>query len=281
MQDMPQKRLKVGLALGSGGLRGLAHVGVLRVLENEKIPIDYIAGCSIGSLIGALYASGQSLDNIEKLAKHLKRRHWLDFVIPKMGLFSGERVLSTLQILTQKKTFEQLQIPLAVVATELREGKEVVFTSGEVATAVRASVSVPGIFVPYEMGEMILVDGAVLNPTPVDVVRSMGADIVIAVDLAHAGTVCSITNIFDVIIQSIDIMERELMKTRETVCDVFIRPNVAHISPSTFDMTDECIALGELAVKEVLPQIRQLLAVDDLHIQETEENRLLPAANSR
>lgn len=278
MLEITQPRPKVGLALGSGGLRGLTHVGVLRVLENEKIPVDYIAGCSIGSLIGALYASGQSLDNIEKLAKHLKRRHWLDFVIPKMGLFSGERVLSTLQILTQKKTFEQLQIPLAVVATELREGKEVVFTSGEVATAVRASVSVPGIFVPFQVGDMMLVDGAVLNPTPVDVVRGMGADIVIAVDLAHAGTVCSVTNIFDVIIQSIDIMERELLKTRENVGDVFIRPDVAHIPPSSFDQTDECIALGEAAANEVLPQIRSLLTCDEVCKKVNAGNHPLPDA---
>ncbi|MDF2501361.1 MAG: rssA 2 [Anaerosporomusa subterranea] len=275
MHDTTVERPKIGLALGSGGLRGMAHVGVLRVFEKEGIPIDYIAGCSIGSLIGALYSAGLSLDNIEKLSKHLKRRHWLDFVIPKMGLFSGERVLNMIRILTKKKTFDQLQIPLSVVATELHEGKEVIFNSGEVATAVRASVSVPGIFIPFQIGNMMLVDGAVLNPTPIDVARSMGADIVIAVDLAHAGTVFSITNIFDVIIQSIDIMERELMKTRETVCDVIIRPDVAHISPSSFDKTEECIALGEAAAMEMLPQIRLLLGSTDLCKTETGENRLL------
>lgn len=276
MIDKIVGRPKVGIALGSGGLRGLAHVGVLRVLEAEGIPIDYIAGCSIGSLIGGLYSAGLSLDNIEKLAKHLKRRHWLDFIIPKMGLFSGERILNMLQILTQKKSFEQLQIPLAVVATELREGKEIVFTAGEVAPAIRASVSVPGIFVPYEIDGMMLVDGAVLNPTPVDVVRGMGADVVLAVDLAHAGTISSVTNMFDVIIQSIDIMERELMKSRETVCDVIIRPDVAHISPSSFDSTEECIALGEAAVRDVLPEIRSLLAIQSR--MATDENHPLPAA---
>lgn len=280
MQITMNKRPKVGLALGSGGLRGMTHVGVLNVLEREGIPIDYIAGCSIGSLIGALYCAGLPLESIIKLAKHLKRRHWLDFVIPKMGIFSGDRVLDTIRILTQKKTFDELRIPLAVVATELHEGKEVIFDSGEVATAVRASVSVPGIFIPYEIGDMMLVDGAVLNPTPVDVARKMGADIVIAVDLAHAGTVCSITNIFDVIIQSIDIMERELMKTRETVCDVIVRPDVAHISPSSFDTTDECIALGETAAIEVLPQIRRLLESDfTLYKQEIAENQPLPTSS--
>ena len=277
--DIQQKNPKIGLALGSGGLRGLAHVGVLRVLEKENIQIDYIAGCSIGSLIGALYCSGMELENIEKLSKHLRRRHWLDFAIPKMGLFSGERVLNMIQILTKKKTFEQLQIPLAVVATELREGKEVIFSSGDVATAVRASISVPGIFIPYTVDGKMLVDGAVLNPTPVDVARSMGADIVIAVDLAHAGTVYSITNIFDVIIQSIDIMERELMKTRETVSDIVIRPDVAHISPSSFESTDECIALGEAAIREVLPQLRALMSAGQCKL-ENDKNPPLQTSSS-
>jgi NTE family protein len=167
---------------------------------------------------------------------------------------------------------------VAVVATELHEGKEVVFTSGEVAPAVRASISVPGIFVPFELDDMMLVDGAVLNPTPIDVARRMGADIVIAVDLAHAGTVCSITNIFDVIIQSIDIMERELMKTRETVCDVIIRPDIAHISPSSFDKTEECIALGEAAAREMLPKIHSLLESIDLCKQGNGGSHLPPAS---
>lgn len=250
---------KIGLALGSGGLRGLAHVGVLKVLEEESIPIHCVAGCSIGSLIGALFCNGLTPEIIIKLAKGLKRRHWLDFVMPKLGLMGGERVLATIRLLTQRKTFEELDIPLAIVATDLIQGSEIVFTSGDVANAVRASVSVPGVFVPYEYDGKILVDGAVLNPTPVDVVRRMGADIVIAVDLAHAGTVCNITNMFDVIIQSIDIMERQLSKYRQNYCDVLIRPSVAHISPSSFDRIDECIAIGEQAAREALPQIKELL----------------------
>lgn len=259
MQCSAQKKPKVVIALGSGGLRGLAHIGVLRVLERESIPVDAIVGCSIGSLIGALYCSGMPLESIEKLARHLKRRHWLDFSIPKLGLFAGERILNMLRLLTRNKSFSDLSLPLAVVATDLQQGKEVVFTSGEVAMAVRASTSVPGIFVPCELDGMILVDGAVLNPTPIDVARKMDADVVIAVDLAYAGSVCSITNMFDVIIQSIDIMERELLKTRESACDVLIRPAVAHISPSSFERAVECIALGEAAATEMLPQIRHAL----------------------
>nr|WP_092067504.1 patatin-like phospholipase family protein [Dendrosporobacter quercicolus]NSL46625.1 patatin-like phospholipase family protein [Dendrosporobacter quercicolus DSM 1736]SDL57838.1 NTE family protein [Dendrosporobacter quercicolus] len=253
-------RPKTGLVLGSGGLRGLAHVGVLKVLERENIPIDYIAGCSIGALIGALYCSGHSPETILKLAKHLKRRHWLDFVVPKMGLFSGDKVLETTRLLTQQKTFSDLNIPLAIVATEINQGQEVVFNQGDLAKAVRASVSVPGVFVPYQWDDMLLVDGAVVNPTPIDVVRNMGADIVIAVDLAHAGTVFKLTNMFDVIIQSIDIMERQLFKHRQHHCSVLIRPEISHIPPSAFEAVEECAELGEKAAAAAVAEIKQLLA---------------------
>ncbi len=250
----------IGLALGSGGMRGLAHIGVLRVLEKENIPLKLIAGCSIGSLIGALHASGLDSETILKLAKNLKRRHWLDFIIPKMGLIGGDRTLEMLRLLTQRKNFDQLTIPLAVVATDLIQGREVLFTEGEVAQAVRASISVPGVFVPYKMGEMQLVDGAVLNPVPIDVAHRLGAEIVIAVDLVPQGAVANLTNMFDVIIQSIDIMERELFKNRLPYCDILVRPQVAHISPSDFNSVDECVALGEAAMTDALPEVRRMLA---------------------
>ncbi|MBP2650128.1 MAG: Patatin-like phospholipase [Firmicutes bacterium] len=250
---------KIGLALGSGGLRGLAHIGVLRVLEREKIPVSYIAGSSIGSLIGALYAAGMDSSTMFKLAKNLKRRHWLDFIIPKLGLVAGDRTLDMLRLLTKSKQFGELDIPLAVVATDLNRGQEVILREGPVAEAVRGSISVPGVFVPYPMRDMLLVDGAVLNPTPCDVVHAMGADIVVAVDLLPEGGAIGASNIFDVIIQSIDIMERELLKNRLMCCDVIVKPDVGHISPSSFVAVDECVTLGEAALEMMLPEINALL----------------------
>lgn len=252
-------RTTLGLALGSGGLRGLAHIGVFRVLERAGIAVDYIAGCSIGSLVGGLYAAGLDGETILKLAQNLKRRHWLDFVMPKMGLVAGERTLDMLRLLTQRKHFADLAIPLAVVATELNSGQEIVFTEGEVASAIRASISVPGIFVPFQIDGMLLVDGAVLNPTPIDVAHNMGADVVVAVDLVPARVETRVNNFFDVMIQTIDIVERQLFKQRESHCDVLVRPDVAHISPSSFDAVDECVALGEAAMELALPQIIRLL----------------------
>lgn len=251
---------KIGLALGSGGLRGLAHLGVLRVLEEENIHVNFISGCSIGSLIGALYCCGHKADTIIKLAKHLKRRHWLDFVVPKMGLFSGDKVLETMSLLTQRKQFSDLDIPLSIVATDLNKGESIILNDGIISKAVRASISVPGIFVPYQFDDKILVDGAVLNPTPIDVAFNMGADIVIAVDLSQRNTNFKLNNIFDVIIKSIDIMEQELIKSRQHNENlILIRPQLAHISPSSFDHMDECIHLGEICARSRLPELYNLL----------------------
>lgn len=273
-------RPKIGVVLGSGGLRGLAHVGVLKVLEREKIPIDYMAGCSIGSLIGALYCSGQTPETILRLAKHLKPRHWMDFMISKMGIVSGEKVLEIIHLLTKGKNFSDLNIPLAIVATDIKQGKEIIFTEGNVAAAVRASTSVPGVFVPFSLNDMLLVDGAVLNPTPIDVVRNMGADVVIAVDLAHAGMICNITNIFDVIIQSIDIMERELFKYRQHNWDILIRPDIAHIQPSSFDYMDESVLLGEQAAEKMLVDIKRLIGESMSEYKELNaENPMHPYSN--
>ncbi len=256
MNALPRK---IGLALGSGGLRGIAHIGVLSVLEKEGVPIDMVAGCSIGSLIGALYCNGLLADDIYKLALAMGRKHWLDMTVPKMGLFAGERIVQILRILTQRKNFEELEIPLAVVATDLRLGKEVVFRTGAVAEAVRGSVSVPGIFVPYEYQGMLLVDGAVLNPTPINVARGMGAGIIIAVDLAHGGVADSVNNIFDVIVYSIDLMEQELFRCKQPKCDVMIRPDVAHISPTSFSSMEAAFQAGVQATEEAMPLIRRYL----------------------
>jgi NTE family protein len=255
-------RAKVGLALGSGGLRGLAHIGVLKVLMRENIPIDMVAGCSIGSLIGALFCAGMDPETMCKLGRHLNRSYWLDFVVPKMGLVGGDKLLETVRLLTKRLSFEQLKIPLAVVATDINEGREVVFESGDIASAVRASISVPGIFVPYQIDNKVLVDGAVLNPTPIDIARQMGADVVIAVDIVHSNSVCSLNNMFDVILQSIDIMERELFRHRQHHCDLVIRPELSHIPPSDFEAMDECVAAGERATEAVLLQIKKLLDGD-------------------
>ncbi len=255
---MTQRRL--GLALGAGGLRGLAHVGVLQVLEEEGIAVDCIAGCSIGALVGAMYCAGHKPQDILKLACHLPKAHWLDMNMSKLGMFSGRRIWGTMDVLLQKKTFAQLNIPLRIVAADLKSGKEVVFAEGPVAAAVRASVSVPGVFLPFEWEDMLLVDGAVLNPVPSDLAREMGVDVVVAVDLTSKEEVPEVKSFVDVMLRSIDIMERELLRHKHRDWDVLLQPNVGYVSPSSFNHLKECVALGRVAAQAALPAIQELLS---------------------
>ncbi len=183
-----KKGLKIGLALGGGSARGLAHVGVILALEAYHIPIDIIAGTSIGSVIGGLYASGATIRQLEEVALSIKKSKTLfmiDPVFPHSGLISGDRIEKMLnQFALKDKTFDDLSIPFAAVATEIENGAEVIINQGKLIDAVRASISIPGIFTPVKYQDYYLVDGGLVNPVPVDVVRMMGADIIIAVSLA-------------------------------------------------------------------------------------------------
>ena len=171
-----KKGLKFGLALGGGSARGLAHVGVIQVLEAYGIPIDMIAGTSIGSVIGSLYASGASIEQLEKAALSMKRSKslsLLDLALPHSGFIKGDRAEKILKTIALKnKTFDDLNIPFAAVATIIENGTEVVINQGKVIDAVRASISIPGIFTPVKYRNYYLVDGGLVNPVPVDVTRN-------------------------------------------------------------------------------------------------------------
>jgi NTE family protein len=250
---------KIGLALGSGGARGFAHLGVLKVLEEENIPISYIAGSSIGALVAALYASGLGLDRLYKLAKSFRRNDFIDLTIPKMGLIAGKRITEFIRLLTKGKQIEELAIPVALVATDLQTGAKVVFRQGDVARAVRASISIPGIFVPAEVDGRLLVDGGVVDRVPVSVAREMGADIVIAVDVSPLNVNGEITSIFDVILQSIDILQDEIVSHRQLASDVMIRPRVEEYSSRAFTDIEEIIAIGEEEARKNIAKIRQAI----------------------
>lgn len=178
---------KIGLALGSGSARGLAHIGVLRAIEEAGIRIDMIAGTSIGALIGAAYSAGR-LDELERDFRSIDRKRigaLLDPVLPWSGFIDGKKIAEFVRAHVSLKAVEQLPIPFCAVATELFSGQETVIREGDLIDAVRASISVPGIFSPVRWKNRILVDGGLVNPVPVSAVRALGADIVIAVDLNH------------------------------------------------------------------------------------------------
>ncbi len=177
----------VGLALGSGSARGLAHIGVIRALEEAGIHVDCVAGTSIGAVIGAVYASGK-LDSLQDayLAMDWKKiAYFFDIVFPKSGIIDGRKLADFVREYVDTERFEELSMAFSAVATDLNTGEEVVLATGDVIEAVRASFSVPGMFTPVRMGERILIDGGIVNPVPVSVVRKMGAKTVIAVDLNH------------------------------------------------------------------------------------------------
>ncbi|RAK23254.1 NTE family protein [Anoxybacillus vitaminiphilus] len=253
-------RPKIGLALGSGGARGFAHLGVIKVLEEEKIPIDFIAGSSMGALVAALYASGLGIERLYKLAKAFKRNDYIDLTVPKMGLISGRRIKEFIRLLTKGKRIEDLHIPIGIVATDLQKCEKVVFRTGLIADAVRASISIPGIFVPEQIDGRLLVDGGVIDRIPVSVAREMGADIVIAVDVSHVKVNEEISSIFDVILQSIDILQDELVRHREFASDVMIRPRVEQFSSRAFTHTEEIIAIGEEETRKQLTKIHEAIA---------------------
>jgi predicted acylesterase/phospholipase RssA len=180
---MKKKRIKLGLALGSGGARGLIHIGVLKVLEENGIRPDCIAGTSMGAAIGAAYSIGYSSKEIAEITKSTDWKKIVDFTIPKSGIIKGELIENKIRKLLKDRDFKELHVPLAIVAYNLTKRKKVVFTKGNVSKAVRASISIPGIFSPTTIDGDRYIDGVVSDPTPFDIVRDMGADVVIAVDL--------------------------------------------------------------------------------------------------
>jgi len=184
---VPSRRTRVGLALGGGAARGMAHLGVLRALSDSGVRIDCIAGCSIGALVGAIAASG-SADALEATFKTFdwkKTLSFFDVVFPRSGLIDGAKVSALVREHLPAAQFEDLALPFAAVATDLLTGDEVILRSGDVIDAVRASIAVPGIFTPVRQDGRVLVDGGLSNPLPVSVARALGADVVIAVDLNH------------------------------------------------------------------------------------------------
>ncbi len=179
-------RKTVGLVLGSGSSRGWAHIGVIEALEEEKIPIDYVAGCSVGSYVGALYASG-SLTSLKEFVIKMNGKKvfsYFDVVFPRSGVLNGTKRLKGLfSMHTDATDFSHLKIPLLMVATDLATGKKVVLKSGSIITALRATMCIPGLFAPMKVKDRWLVDGGLVDPVPVGVARALEADVVIAVDL--------------------------------------------------------------------------------------------------
>lgn len=250
---------RIGLALGGGGARGFAHIGVLRVLEQEKIPVDVVLGTSVGALIGALYAdSGRVLD-AEFLATEVGKETFFDFgALPLFsgGLAKGEAIATFLTTHLRHATFETMPVRFGAVATELRTGRTVVFEQGSVAQGVRASAAIPGVFVPVEIGGELYVDGGVTDPVPADAVRARGAELVIAVAIPAAVRDRAPSSPVGVVLQSITILSVRLQELRAREADVLIVPDVGGFAYDDFTQKKRLIEAGEAAARAALPELR-------------------------
>lgn len=270
---MTGKRKKIGLALGGGFARGLAHIGVLEVLEREGIPIDIIAGTSIGSAVGALYARETNAALVKKQAQSLDWKRvaaLVDPIFSKGGLLGGRRVTKLLEHFIGDIRFDKLEIPLACVATDLYSGEEVIIDKGPVIDAVRASISIPLIFSVVKKDGRFLVDGGLVNQVPISVAKQMGADFVIAVDVVPNRTERANylakhkenkePGIFQVMVQTIYLATYRNAELATDLADVVIHPSLAQIQPQEFYRARECILEGELAALDRIPQIKKSLA---------------------
>lgn len=283
---------QVGLALGGGGARGLAHIGVIKVLEEEGIPVDMLAGSSFGSVVAAAYGSGRSADRLIQDMKY----HWarlgnflldiLDYNIPRSALLRGRKIRNMIQTAMADETIEECPIPIFVVCTDLITGREVVLEKGKLGKAIWASGSLPGIFPPVRWDQYLLVDGAVLNKVPARILREKGAQVVITVNVTPERDLglevsngstgwmrgcmerlpffrrwLSGPNIFRIVSRSMSVSGLHLSRIHSDVVDVEIKPRVDHFDFLRFDQFDQIVEAGMEATRRALPEIREALAL--------------------
>jgi len=256
----PPKPVKIALVLGAGASRGFAHIGVIKVLESNKIPVHMIVGTSAGSFVGALYAYGFNAFELQKLSFALEQNDIIDLTIPDKGFLKGEKIEGYINYILRETPMEKLRIPFYAVATDLQNGREVVFGSGNTGTAVRASCSIPGIFIPPVISGRMYVDGGVVSPVAVDAARKLGADIVIAVDLSGDVDSSLPKGTIEVILQSINIMHTKLSAAQLAKADIVISPKVGYLGSTDFTKRHEAVLEGEKAALAVLPKIQEIIA---------------------
>ena len=254
-------RKSVGLALGGGVVRGLAHIGVLKVLVKHQIPIDYIAATSSGSIVGALFASGFTPEEMEDLALKTGWNRLLQWSFSARGPFSGEGVEKFIYHQLGEFQFKDLALPFRAVATNLKDGNKVVLKDGSVAKAVRASCAFPGLFTPYQYGHQLLIDGSIAENVPVDTVREMGAQKVIAVNVVPGNDfTADYNNMLQLVGRSIDLMVYKLSEDSLKRADYVINPKIdSDIWHLDLDKTDRLIKAGEAAAKKVIKDLENLI----------------------
>jgi NTE family protein len=255
----PPKPVRIAVVLGAGAARGFAHIGVLKILENNKIPVDMIVGTSAGSFVGSLYAYGYNAYQLQKIALSIEKSDIVDLTIPDNGFIKGDALEAYVNSMVRNTPIEKMRIPFYAIATGVPAGQEVVFGKGNTGVAVRASCSIPGVFRPTKIGDRMYVDGGVVSPVAVDAARRYGADVVIAVDISADLDTRQPGGTIDTILQAINIMYSKLSIIQTAKADVVIRPKVGYIGSADFEKRNEAIMEGEKAALAEMPKIRGLL----------------------
>jgi NTE family protein len=253
-------RPRVGLALGGGFARGIAHIGVLRALEEHEIPIDYIGGTSVGALIAAAYASGSTISAMAQEGSGTRFKDFGRWTLSRMGMASNDKLEDFLRRFTTARFFEEMKIPLTIVAVDILAGESVHFTKGEIVPALRASCAYPGLFLPVEYQGQMLVDGFLTETVPAPAVREMGAEVVISVYLEPGLPNSKPRNTIEVISRSFNIIQARATQTWRRESDVLIEPDVSNVLWDEFVKTPQMIDAGHAATEAAMPRIKALLA---------------------
>ena len=252
------ERPRVGLALAGGFARGIAHIGVLRVLREAGIPIDCVAGTSVGALIGTAYCAGTPLEDMEAIGRTTSFADFGRWTPSWLGLATNQRMEKYVERLTAAKTFEELKTPLAISTSDINEGITVYYTSGSLAQPLRASCAYPALFVPIQYDGRTLVDGFLTAPVPVEGTLVLGADVVIAVYL-DSGSDTTPRTAAEVISRSFNIIQRHAEVAWRQQADLIIEPEVREYAWDDFSKTPELVNAGEVATMKLLPEIRALV----------------------
>ncbi len=256
----PKPKIKIALALGGGAAKGFAHIGVIKILEQNGIKPVIITGTSAGSIIGSLYASGLTPIQLQQKAMDLKESQVVDLTLSTSGFIKGEYLQNFINSSVGNRPIQNLKIPFGAVATNRDSGATALFRSGNTGQAVRASASVPNVFQPVKIGNGYFVDGGLTQPVPVSAARAMGATFVIAVDIS-AKPKSGISGIFGTLDQSINIMSQVALNSELKKANIVIKPNLDALSSASFDTRHQAILEGEKAALAALPKIKKALGI--------------------
>lgn len=250
----------IAIALGGGGAKGFAHIGVIKVLESHGIKAKIVTGTSAGSFVGSIYASGKTPYQLQEIALKLEESDIRDLTLSRQGFVVGQKLQDYVNRQVDNKSIQQFPKRFAAVATELNTGKKAEFIKGNAGQAVRASCSIPNIFVPVEIGGKKYVDGGLVSPIPVSTAKSMGADIVIAVDISARPKNAKSMNLWGLLDQTINIMGQQSINNELKQADVVIQPEIGHLGVLDLEARNESILEGERAAQRQMPKIKKIIA---------------------